>query len=569
MQKKLILIQSFVKPSIAVILENQEILNVSLDIDSSDVGSIYKGRIVNIQKGINACFVSLGNSKSGFLNLNDIPHFIEPQINSFIMVKIKKTSVKYKASQLSAYVTIAGKYVVLLPFENSIKVSHKIDEKDVEEVIKMKLQNIRDRLAMSYPGIKDVGFIARTNSQYSDAIEVMKDVEMLYKTWQKILEDYNKKNYEGLLYRDEYFPIKIVRDYFEAKTEVIVDNKQDYEEIRRYLSYFLPQYVNSVFYFDPIKSKKNILEYYNVRIDFQDFIKHRVNLPTGGYLIIQHPELGTTIDINSGSYIGDNTFETYKNVNLNALKEIVKQIRIRDVSGIVLIDFLKIQDEQKKQEVNKKIIEEMEKLFKDERKRIKIWGFTNLGILEITRQRVEEGNYNKITTTCRHCQGSGYVLSPKYQIVQIINSINSNIIKLIGSKERFIHLEMSSELIPYFIEEYVANEFYKFLDDYNFKLIVRAYKAYYYIHKYSKYKIRALQSIDKLILDDFPLVGSVVDAEAWMIQELSSKKMYSLYKGFPLVINFDFETHFEGIKEVKVEIKKVIPYYYIEGNKIK
>lgn len=567
MNKRLILIQSFLKPSIAVILENDELLNVFLDVDSTDVGSIYKGRIINIQKGINACFVSLGNSKSGFLNLNDIPPFVDINLNSFIMVKIKKTSVKYKSPQLTAYVTIAGKYVVLLPFENSIKVSHRIEEKYVEEVLKMNLENVREKLSQKYPSIKNIGFIARTNSQYSDALEIKKDVEMLYQTWQKILDDYNKSNYEKLLYKDEYFPIKIVREYFESKTEVIIDNKQDYQEIKQYLSFFLPQYVNSISYFDPIKAKKNLLEYYGVKIDFYDFIKHKVNLPSGGYLVIQHPELGTTIDINSGSYIGDDPIETYKNVNLNAIKEIVRQIRLRDISGIILIDFLKIQDENKKQEVNRKIIEELEKMFKEERKRIKIWGFTNLGILEITRQRVEEGNYNKITCTCKHCQGSGYTIDPKYQIIQIINSINSYIIKLMGAKDKILYLEMSSELIPYFIEEYISNEFDYLLNKYGFTLIVRSYKPYYYIYKHSKYKIRALQTIDPSVKDNFVKVGDIIEVEAWMIQELSSKRMYSLYKGFPLVINFDFESPFEGIKEVKVEIKKIIPYYYIEAVK--
>lgn len=567
MNKRLILIQSFLKPSIAVILENDELLNVFLDVDSTDIGSIYKGRIINIQKGINACFVSLGNSKSGFLNLNDIPPFVDINLNSFIMVKIKKTSVKYKSPQLTAYVTIAGKYVVLLPFENSIKVSHRIEEKYVEEVLKMNLENVREKLSQKYPSIKNIGFIARTNSQYSDALEIKKDVEMLYQTWQKILDDYNKSNYEKLLYKDEYFPIKIVREYFESKTEVIIDNKQDYQEIKQYLSFFLPQYVNSISYFDPIKAKKNLLEYYGVKIDFYDFIKHKVNLPSGGYLVIQHPELGTTIDINSGSYIGDDPIETYKNVNLNAIKEIVRQIRLRDISGIILIDFLKIQDENKKQEVNRKIIEELEKMFKEERKRIKIWGFTNLGILEITRQRVEEGNYNKITCTCKHCQGSGYTIDPKYQIIQIINSINSYIIKLMGAKDKILYLEMSSELIPYFIEEYISNEFDYLLNKYGFTLIVRSYKPYYYIYKHSKYKIRALQTIDPSVKDNFVKVGDIIEVEAWMIQELSSKRMYSLYKGFPLVINFDFESPFEGIKEVKVEIKKIIPYYYIEAVK--
>ncbi|MFN3995944.1 MAG: ribonuclease E/G, partial [bacterium] len=551
MQERVILLQSFFKPPIAVILENGQIINVFLDIDADEVGSIYKGKIVNIQKGINACFVSLGNGKFGFLNLNDIPPFIEPKINSFLMVKIKKTSVKSKSPQLSAYVTIAGKYVVLLPFEKSIKISHKIQEPEVEEILKMKLENIREKLQAKYPGIEQIGFIARTNSQYADAIEIIKDVESLYQTWQKIVNEYNKIHYEKLLYKDEYFPLKIVREYFDSKTKIVVDNKQDYTEIKRYLSFFFEEYENYVSYFDTLKLKRSLLDYYNIKLDFQDFIKHKVNLSSGGYILIYHNELGTTIDVNSGSYIGENPFETYKNVNLNSLKEIVKQIRLRDVSGIILIDFLKIQDPHKREEVNKEIIEELEKLFKEEKRRIKIWGFTNLGILEITRQRVEEGNYNKITAPCKNCQGTGYVLSPEYQVVQIINTINSYILKLMGSKEKIMYLEMSSEIIPYFIEEYISKEYYKFLEDYGFTLIVKSFYSYYYIYRYSKYKLKIFRELEFNLVEDFPKVGDLIETEAWMIQELNSKKMYSLYKGFPLIVNFDFESPFEGIKKVK------------------
>lgn len=568
MQEKLILLQSFFRPPIAVILENGQIINVFLDTDSDEVGSIYKGKIVNIQKGINACFVSLGGGKFGFLNLNDIPLSIEPKQNSFLMVKIKKNSVKSKSPQLSAYVTIAGKYVVLLPFEKSIKVSHKIQEPEVEEILKMKLENIREKLKSKYPEVKQIGIIARTSSQYADAIEIMKDVESLYKTWLKIINDYNRSYYEKLLYKDEYFPLKIVREYFDSKTKIVVDNKQDYEEIKRYLSFFFGEYENYISYFDTLKVKRSLLDYYNIKLDFQDFIKHKVNLPAGGYILIYHNELGTTIDVNSGSYIGDNPFETYKNVNLSSLKEIVKQIRLRDVSGIILIDFLKIQDPDKREQVNKKIVEELENLLREEKRRIKIWGFTNLGILEITRQRVEEGNYNKITAPCKNCQGTGYVLSPEYQVIQIINTINSYIIKLTGSKEKNIYLEMSSEIIPYFVEEYIPKEYYKFLEDYGFTLVVKSFYSYYYIYRYSKYKLKILRDLEFSLVEYFPKVGDLIETEAWMIQELNSKRMYSLYKGFPLVVDFDFESPFEGIKKVKVKIENVKPYYYIQGIKI-
>ncbi len=568
MNERLILIQSFFDPPIAVVLENNEILNVFIDIDSQDIGSIYKGKIINIQKGINACFVALGSGKYGFLNLNDIPANIDPKVGYFLMVKIKKTSVKYKAPQLSGYVTIAGKYLVLLPFENSIKISHKIENKETEEILRIKLENIKERISSKYPDIKNLGFIARTNSQYADAIELQKEIEILYKIWQKILQEYNSAKHEKLLYKDDFFPIRIIREYFDNKTRVIVDNKNYYEEIKKYMLNFLSNYVNSLSFFDVNKSHKGLLEYYNIKLDFQDFIKNKINLVNGGYLVVHHTELGTVIDVNSGSYIGLNPYETYKNVNLNSLSEIVKLIRIRDISGIILIDFLKVQEEEKKQEINKKIIEELEKLFKEEKRRIKIWGFTNLGILEITRQRIEEGNYNKISSVCKYCQGSGYVLSPEYQVVQIINTINSYIIKLAGTKEKLIYLEISSEIIPYFIEKYILGEYYKYLQDYGFSFVVKSYHSYYYMNKYSKYKIRVLKEIESDIISDFPSVGDVLDTEAWMIQELDSKKMYSLYKGFPLVITSDFEAPFEGIKKVKAQVTKLMPYYYIESKKI-
>jgi len=568
MKNKTILIQSFLKPPIAVILENDRIISVLIDIEGSEVESIYKARVTNIQKGINACFVSLGEGKSGFLNLNDVPSNIEIKPNLYLMVKVKKNPLKYKSPQLSAFITLAGKYLILLTYENSIKISNKIEDNDTKFVIKNTIENIRELLSHKYPDIMNNGFIARTSSQFADPFEVQKDMEILYKIWKQIQNSFQKYPYEKLLYKDQNFSIKVIREFFDSKTNVIVDNKEDYEEIKKYISNFSESYIHSISYFNPLKVRKNLLEYYNINLDFEDFVKHKVNLPIGGYLIIQHSELGTVIDVNSGSYIGVDTYETYRNVNLAAAKEIIKQIRLRDISGIILIDFLKIQDENKKEKVNQEILEELEKELKDEKKRTKVWGFTNLGILEITRQRMEEGNYERMTSKCRCCNGSGYVVSPKFQVLQIINSINSYIIKLFGSKEKILYLEMSSELIPYFIEEYFINEYNKLIDDYDFKLVIKSFMAYYYIYKNFRYRIKLFQSLDGLKVDDFPSEGEIINVEAWMIQELSSKRMYSLYKGFPVVIDFDFGLPFEGLKELKIKITKTLPFYYIQGVKI-
>ncbi|MEN3015533.1 MAG: ribonuclease E/G [bacterium] len=571
MYNRLILIQSFLKPSIAVILDSNEIYSVLLDVEGSEVGNIYKGRVTAIQKGINACFVSLGQGKSGFLNLADVPPIVEIKPNSFIMVKIKKDQVKGKDPQLSAQITLAGKYTILLPFENSIKVSNRIEEKDTQEILVHKIYHIREKLSQKYSEIKNIGFIARTNSKYCDAIQMLKDIENLYQTWQKILEDYNKSNYEKLLYKDESFAIRVIREFFDSKTKVIVDNKDDYLYIKNYLSFFEPEYVNCVDYFDPLKAKKNLLEFYNVRIDLNDFIKTKINLPIGGYLSIQHTELGTTIDINSGSYMEQTPQETYKNYNLKAIKEIIRQIRLRDISGIILIDFLKIHDEIEKQKMYTKIIEEIEKNLKEDKKKVKIWDFTKLGILEITRERTEEENYNKISTPCKYCQGSGYTLSPKYQAYQIINSINSYIVKLVSSREKNLYVEISVDILPFFLEEYVYNNYDKFLHDYGFKLAVRTFKHSYYLPRQSKYKIKALQnfsSFDSSIEMDFPKVGDILELEAWYLRETHSNIVFSVYKRFPIIIQHEIEPISEGVKNIKVEIKKVIPFYYIEGYKI-
>ncbi len=134
-EDKTILIQSFLKPTICVILSNNDIINIFFDTEEKEVGNIYKGKITNITPGINACFVSLGNSQSGFLNFNDIPDNIKNKIKigNYILVKIKKSGLKNKLPQLSANITIAGKYVILLPFENSIKISSKITEEDIKK----------------------------------------------------------------------------------------------------------------------------------------------------------------------------------------------------------------------------------------------------------------------------------------------------------------------------------------------------------------------------------------------------------------------------------------------------
>jgi len=568
-EEKLILIQSFLKPTICIILQNNNIVNIFFDTEEEEVGNIYKGRITNITPGINACFVSLGNSQSGFLNFNDIPDNLKNKIKvgNYLLVKIKKAGLKSKLPQLSAYITIAGKYVILLPFENSIKISAKITEEDIKEVLINTISNIKSQLAKKYNNIdiENLGFIARTASKEVDIMEIYKDMELLIKIWINILNDFNTSKHEKLIYTDDFFPIRIIREYFDNKTQVIVDNKEIYQKLRDYISLFSQEYLNKIIFYDISKTNKSLIDHYDLKIELSKYLEKKVWLKSGGSIIIQPTEMGTFIDVNSGSYIGANPIETAKTTNLEAAIEIAKQLKIRNITGIILIDFLKIQDNTQAEIIKKQIIETLQDNLKDDKIKTHILGFTNLGILEITRQRTENDIYSRLTTPCEFCNSVGYIINPKYQVLQIINNINSTILKTQNFKQKNIYLETSSYIIPYLIDYILNFDYEKILKENNVNLIIKSFKSVYYISKYDFYKLRFYDNISKINLEDFPKENEILELEVWNIPELDTNNLYSIYKGYPVIVKKDkYDIFNKKIEQLKLIITKVYKYYLIE-----
>ncbi|MGB9637975.1 MAG: ribonuclease E/G [bacterium] len=571
-EEKLILIQSFLKPNIGIILQNNNIVNIFFDTEEEEgVGNIYKGRITNITPGINACFVSLGNSQSGFLNFNDIPDNLKNKIKvgNYILVKIKKSGLKNKLPQLSAYITIAGKYTILLPFENTIKISSKITEEDTKEVLINTISSIRAELAKKYNhpsiNIQNLGFIARTSSKEVEIYEIYKDMEILVKIWINILNDFENSKHEKLIYTESYFPIKIIREYFDNKTQVIVDNKEIYQKLKEYISLFSNEYLDKIIFYDISKTNKSLIDYYDLKIELSKYLEKKVWLKSGGSIIIQTTEMGTFIDVNSGSYIGSNPIETSKNTNIEAAIEIAKQIKIRNLTGIILIDFLKIPESTQYEIVKKQIIEVLKEHLKDDKIKTHILGFTNLGILEITRQRTENDIYSRLATPCEFCNSVGYIINPKYQVLQIINNINSTILKTQNFKEKNIYLEISSYIIPYLIEYILNFEYDKILKKNNVNLILKSFKSVYYISKYDFYKLRFYDNISTINLEDFPQENEILELEVWNIPELDTNNSYSIYKGYPVIVKKDKYNIFnKKIEQSKLIITKIYKYYLIE-----
>jgi len=567
-EEKLILIQSFLKPTICIILQNNNIVNIFFDTEDEEVGNIYKGRITNITPGINACFVSLGNAQHGFLNFNDIPDNLKNKIKvgSYLLVKIKKSGLKSKLPQLSAYITIAGKYVILLPFENTIKISTKITEEDIKDVLSNTILNVKSQLAKKYNiDIESIGFIARTASKEADVIEIYKDMEILIKIWINILNDFNTSKHEKLIYTDDFFPIKIIREYFDNKTQVIIDNKEIYQKLKDYISLFSKEYLDKIIFYDISKTNKSLIDYYDLKIELSKYLEKKVWLKSGGSIIIQPTEMGTFIDVNSGSYIGANPIETAKNTNLEAATEIAKQLKIRNITGIILIDFLKIQDSTQSDVIKKQIVETLKDNLKDDKIKTHILGFTNLGILEITRQRTESDIYSRLTTPCEFCNSVGYIINPKYQVLQIINNINSTILKTQNFKQKNIYIETSSYIIPYLIDYILNFDYENVLKENNVNLILKSFKSVYYISKYDFYKLRFYDNISKINLDHFPKEDEILVLEVWNIPDLNTNNLYSIYKGYPVIVKKDkYDIFSKKIEESKIKVIKTYKYYLIE-----
>lgn len=425
---------------VVAILENEKLVEIHFEHMERLTGNIYLGRIENIVPNLEAIFVNIGKGKNGFLRSKDvvIPNEkkgkMKLQTGQKVLVQVKKDPIGSKGAQLTMNIGIPGRYLVYMPYaKGTIGVSKRID--DNEE---------RKRLHdMMIPFLsKNEGIIIRTVSQGIESDPLISELEGLRKLWKEIESKYKRSRKPKELYKEPDVLEYVIRErYDERVTEIITNDPDIKERLETILRKFeTKKNIVKLIEEDPIKL-------FEINHKLERSLRRVVDLDCGGSIVIDSTEALTIIDVNSGSNVSGNGFrEMSLKTNVEASKEIARQLRLRNISGIILIDFIDMSREEDKQLVLNTFKEELKK----DKGKTAVMGFTRLGLLEMTRKRTSPPLKNSLFSKCPVCNGKGFVVSPK----RLINRLMSDLSDIyLSEKPKKVILNLHRSLSGYMNEE--------------------------------------------------------------------------------------------------------------------
>jgi len=386
-------------------LEDGDLVEIYIE-DSghrSILGNIYLGRIENVLQGMQAAFVDIGCDKNAFLYIDDIISRGQEKdianlvdVGQDIAVQVIKEPMGTKGPRVTTNIKLPGRYVILLPYMNYIGISKKIENEAEKQRLKDLAQCIKP---------DGMGIIIRTEAQGKEKGELARDLEFLIKQWEKVKDRMNKVNAPAILHKDDDLIARLVRDGFTCGIDkLVINSKEKYNQVLELLDAISPSLNDKVEYYN---GDKRIYEYYKIEEKLLKAVERKVWLKNGGYIIIDETEALTVIDVNTGKYVGkDNPRETILLTNKEAAKEIAKQLRLRDIGGIIIIDFIDMANNMQQEEV----LEELKKHLKRDRSRTTVMGITHLGLVEMTRKKLRDNLSSILMKKCPYCRGTGKVL---------------------------------------------------------------------------------------------------------------------------------------------------------------
>ncbi|WP_312815751.1 Rne/Rng family ribonuclease [Sedimentibacter sp.] len=428
---KSILINSSIFFDQAAVLEDGRLIDYIHEVKSnrSVIGNIYKGRVMNILPGMNAAFIDIGLEKNAYLFLDDLfsDKFLKEKkikkrdVDNIskvlkkgdeLLLQILREPMGEKNISVTTDISLTGKYIALIPNSTEINLSKKIRDADERK----RLEGI-GREIMS----EGNGMIIRTFSKGCSKENIQQEYNMLSSVFKKLEQEYNYSYAPKLLYENNSLIEKLFYDYIDASVkEIYVENIETKRKIAELLTGYSE--LNDI----KIIETDNSFEKYNVEKQISLLFERKVELDNGGSIIIDVTEALTVIDVNSGSFVGSESIEdTALAINLYSLDEIRRQINLRNISGIIIIDFI---DVKKKDNINL-IINKAKNIFKDDKNKTNVIGMTKLNLMELTRKKDKENFFNLITEECEHCNGGGRTSSKVYILLRLealIKKIKSN-----------------------------------------------------------------------------------------------------------------------------------------------
>lgn len=395
----------------------------------SVTGNIYLGRVERVVPGMQAAFVDIGLARPGFLHARDIdtPRIVleddearveKTDIRSLLhegqslMVQVEKDPISSKGARLSTQLALASKYLVLMPREQHIGISQRIDDEAVREHLREVLAQVRTDAGGEF------GLIARTAAELASPEQLALDVSLLQRIWERLLQRRQDAQAPALVYEELPLHSRMVRDLAGPQTETIfIDDARTYRRIRSYVDEFIPSYAERLHFYD---GKRPLFERHGVEDEAKRALASKVALKSGGSLVIQQTEAMISIDVNTGGFLGGHSLEeTVFRANMEAAAAIPRQLRLRNLGGIIVIDFIDMQEEEHRRQV----LRTLEKAVEADPARTRIEEFSSLGLVQMSRKRTRESLVQVMCQTCDHCGGEGYVKTPESTCVEVLRAL--------------------------------------------------------------------------------------------------------------------------------------------------
>jgi ribonuclease G len=413
---KEIIVQSNEDETQVAVLENEQLVEIYIERSVSDrlVGSIFKGRVENVLPGMQAAFINIGLEKNAFLYVEDalpsgsqLDNGVKLNIRDVvkegqeILVEVVKEPIGNKGPRVTRHLTLPGRFLVLMPDVDYVGISRRISDEGERE----RLKQIAEELKTD-----DFGIIVRTVAEGASKEDLQDDLEMLIKIWQKIQQRERNSGAPALIHKDLELVKRILRDVVTDDVRRITVNSQaTYEQILEITGNKLKFKVNLV-------EEQDLFSRYNIPQELSKALKRKVWLKSGGYIVIDQTEALTSIDVNTGKYVGSvDLADTVLKINLEAVVEIARQLRLRNIGGIIIIDFIDMENEEHGKEVLTKLEEELHK----DKTKAHILGITSLGLVEMTRKKTRHSLSTALEKPCPCCEGKGRVLSESTIAIQI------------------------------------------------------------------------------------------------------------------------------------------------------
>ena len=404
-------------------------IHIERSLERGLVGNIYSGRVARVLPGMQSAFIDIGMERSAFLHVADVFNGsppkntdndaqsaqipIEKQVfeGQTLLVQVIKDPIGSKGARLSTQISIAGRLLVFLPQDNHIGVSQKIPPEQRE--------NLRLRLVqLAHQNEEKGGFILRTNGEDATDAQLQEDIAYLRKTWIKVKTSSTQQASKSLLHQDLNLLQRVLRDMVDDNTQTIrIDSHEQHGILRSFGTEFMPSVLSKLAHY---KGERPIFDLFNIDDEIKQALGRKVMLKSGGYLIIDQTEALTTIDVNTGGFVGAKNFDdTIFKTNLEAAGAIARQLRLRNLGGVIVTDFIDMQ----KIEHRDAVLTEFSKQLSRDKVKTGLSGYSALGLVEMTRKRTRESLAQMLCEPCGHCQGRGVVNTARTVAYNILREI--------------------------------------------------------------------------------------------------------------------------------------------------